>query len=199
VSPWTEWEIFEKIIQALNNNIPDHSVLQKCSVSQLMAGVDMLNEIREEPFSWEVERYIAACAIDAGVTYLPEPLQFAQEALAVPHYRCKDCGNIDELTQEDLRCDVCSERYCDDRPLNGKPNSKLPPECGANIEVFLLRDPSEVEHRFESLKSKHSIDVDPENAVDVQTAKLMVAHNYMLQRRKELVAQLEELKSWVKH
>jgi hypothetical protein len=199
ISPWKEWHVFEKVIQAVNNNIPDPFVLQHCNLPQLMAGVDILGQIREEEFSDEIRQYIAACALESGVTYLPPPIAFAQAELSQPSYRCKDCGNVDELTHWDLRCDVCCERYTHDRPLSGKPNPELHPDKGKNIEMFLVRDSEAVRARFEQLKGLSEADINPENSVDVQAAKLAVAHRYMIQRQKELIAQLEELKSWVTH
>jgi hypothetical protein len=41
--------------------------------------------------------------------------------------------------------------------------------------------------------------VDVRDTLDVQAAKLVTASKYMLLRRKQLVEQLEELKSWVTH
>lgn len=202
ISPWTEWDIFEKIILSLNNVIPIPDVVQKCSISQLMAGVDIMDQIREEPITPDVCGYIASCAIDEGVTWLPDPLSCANELLSEPHYRCKDCGNVGPLegaVTKDKRCDNCCERYTYGREFDGKPNPNLPGECGSNIEYFLKRDPKDLPQRFEELKNKDSADLDETDPVDVQAAKLVVAHKYTLLRRAQLIEQLEELKSWVTH
>lgn len=196
-SPWSEWEVFENVMQAFNNNIPNPEIVQRCTVAQLMAGVDIMNEIREEEFHPEVERYISACAIEDGITCLPGPLAFAQETLSEPQYRCRDCGNEDDDDLEDGRCDVCVERYADERNLNRKPAPHVPDGIGRNIERFLKRDPAGVKELFERWKGSEQEDVDHEDPVQVQAAKLVVAHKYMLQRRGELVEQLKELKSWV--
>jgi len=195
-SPWSEWEVFENIIQALNNNVPDIHLTQVCTLSQLMAGVDTINQIRDEEFGDEVEGYVAACAMDAGVTFLPEPLDFAQDRLSEPQYECLDCGNVDAADLNDGRCDVCCERFSDDRPLNQQPNPQLPASCGTNIRTFLKRDPTKVWGRFGELK-KSTTEINEDSPVDVQALKLLVAHKYTQQRRKELVEQLEELKGWV--
>lgn len=197
-SPWTEYDVFENIIQALNNNIPDFEIVQMATVSQLLAGVDMINTVRKNDFSEEVAGYVAACAIENGITYLPEPLDFAAEKLSEPMYVCNDCGMRDRDTFFDGRCDVCCERFADDRPLNGKPNPKIPSACGTNISTYLKRDPAKVEERFEELRGLEVADIDAKSTVDVQAAKLVVAHKYRRQRREELSEQLEELKSWVK-
>jgi len=196
---WKEWHIFEKIIQALNNNIPRFDIAQRCTLSQLMAGVDIANTIRKEVYNDEPQRYVAACALDEGVTYLPAPLDFAQGKLSRPSYVCKVCGNVDS-DDLDGRCDFCTARFSDEHPLNMKPNPKVPDKAGRDIEKFLRYDPKLVEAKFLGMKSKgvDSLNLDETITEDVQAAKLMVAYEYMQLRNKQLVEQLEELKTWVK-
>jgi hypothetical protein len=201
-TPWAEWHIFENIVLAMNNVIPDPFVLQQCSVAQLMAGVDIINQVREEEFGTEIEGYVASCAIDEGLMWLPEPLDFAREALEEPMYRCKDCGNVgrwEGLVTKDKRCDACCERYRHGREFDGNPNPGLSDTCGKNIQRFEKRPPGDVPSRFEEWKNKDSAAVDVRDTLDVQAAKLVTASKYMLLRRKQLVEQLEELKSWVTH
>ena len=194
---WTEWEIFEKVIQALNNNIPRFDIAQRCTISQLMAGVDMVGNIRDEEYGQEVLRYIAACAIDDGITYLPEPLDMAQPILTCPMYECLDCGNIDKDDLEDGRCDFCCGRYQDLRNLNGKPMGGIPKEVGTNIRRWDLRDPRPAKERFEDLKKGNRQNLSDRVSEDVQAVKLMVGYNYMLKRRRELATQLKELSAWM--
>ena len=201
-SPWVEYDTFENVILSLNNVIPDPEILQQCSLAQLFAGVDIMNQVRDEPFSQEVCGYMASVAIVEGVMWLPSPMDCANETLSEPSYRCKDCGNIAEFEgpiRKDLRCDVCCERFIHGKEFDGKPNPRLPTECGKNIVTFLQRDPAKVPERFEKWKNLETADVDERDATDVQAAKLVVAHQYMLLRREQLVDQLEELKSWVTH
>lgn len=195
---WKEWHIFEKIIQALNNNIPRFDISQRGTMSQLMAGVDIANQIRNEEYGDEIHRYIAACALDDGITYLPAPLEFAQRVLSQPMYRCRVCGKID-LDDLDGKCDFCCGRFTDEHPLNFKPNPKLPEEAGNNVEKYLQRDPAEIEKRFKEVieKGHDKITFSDISNVDVQTVKLVVASEYMDLRRRQLIDQLEELKSWV--
>lgn len=199
---WREWEVFEKVIHALNNNVPRFDVAQPCSMAQLMAGVDMANYVRSETYSDEIARYIAACAIEEGVTYLPPPLDFAQTVLSQPRYKCADCGRIDIDDNEDGRCDFCSGRYSDEHPLNGKANPAVPRDRGTNLTRYLLRDPVSAKTRFEQIKEKVEKDGSPgnlsdESADDVQAAKLMVAYQYMKSRQDQMESQLKELKEWV--
>lgn len=197
---WKEWPIFEKIIQALNNNVPRFDITQRCTVSQLMAGVDIANTVRREPYEDEIQRYVAACCLDEGVTYLPPPLEFAQRVLSQPMYRCNVCGNVD-TDDLDGRCDFCTGRYLDERPLNQKPSPHVPETAGRSVDKFLRYDPSPVERRFKEIKVKdqNELDLDEDRTEDVQSAKLMVAYEYMQLRTKQLADQLEELKSWVTH
>jgi hypothetical protein len=196
---WSEWEIFEKVIHSLNNNVPRFDIAQPCSVAQLMAGVDIANSMRDETFSDEIQRYVAACAIEEGVTYLPPPLDFAQDVLSDPMYRCKDCGRIDVDDLDDDRCDFCCGRFSDGRLFNWKANPALPASAGTNIVRYKLREPAPVQYRFEQLKLKNPgrLDLSDESVEDVQASKLMVAWDYMKMRQTQLNRQLKELEAWV--
>ncbi len=195
---WKEWHIFEKIVQALNNNVPRFDISQRCTMPQLMAGVDIVNTIRKEEYEEEIQKYISACAIDQGVTYLPPPLDFAQNVLSEPRYKCTVCGT-DALDDLDGRCDFCCGRFQDGKPLNFKPSPHLPKDAGTKVKKYLTRDPAPAKKRFDELKLKDrsEMDLDDEVAEDVQAAKLMVAYDYMRMRQEQLVDQLEELKSWM--
>jgi hypothetical protein len=74
-SPFVEWEIFEKVIQALDGTVPDFAIMQPPSVPQMLAGVDTAWTIHSVKLSDEVKRYCAACFLDGGVMYAPEPLR----------------------------------------------------------------------------------------------------------------------------
>lgn len=198
---WSEWHIFEKIIQALNNNVPRFDIVQRCTVSQLMAGVDIANTIRRETYGDEAQRYVAACALDEGVVFLPTPLDFAQRILSEPTYLCRVCGNLDTDDNNDGRCDFCTARFADEHPLNMKPSPHVPTNAGTNVERFLKYDPKPIEQRFLELKEKgpEAVKLDEYKTEDVQASKLMVAYEYMQKRNRQLTEQLEELKSWVTH
>jgi hypothetical protein len=199
VGHWKEWNIFEKIIQALNNNMPRFDIAQRCTVAQLMAGIDIVKQVRVEEHEDEVARYIAACAIDEGVFYLPPPLDFAQEVLSQPMYRCKVCGNVD-TDDLDGRCDFCVGRFSDDHPFNFRVNPIVPDDVGNDVEKFLLRgDPGLAQRKFDKILEVgiDNVNLSDEKTEDVQAIKLVVACEYMRKRRQQLVEQLEELKDWV--
>lgn len=195
---WKEWPIFEKIIQALNNNVPRFDIVQRCRLEQLMAGVDIANTLRHEEYEDEIQKYVAACALDEGVTYLPSPLGFAAKALSRPMYRCNVCGNAD-TDDLDGRCDFCTAKFRGEHPLSMKSSPEVPMNAGTNVVKFLRFDPEPVRIRFEELKDKVKLDLDENVTEDVQAAKLMVAYEYMMLRNQQLIDQLEELKSWVAH
>lgn len=199
ISFWHQWEAFEKIVQSLNNNVPDFYIMQKCSVAQLMAGVDIASQIRSELFGEEVDKYVSSCALDEGITYLPPPLEFAQVSLSDPMYECKDCGNIDTDDLEDGRCDQCVGRYQHQHNLSGKPAPWVPEDVGKNIVRFVKRDPEQVKAQYETMKNQEHCFVDDKSPESVQACKLSVAYKYMQLRRSQLVHQLKELAKWVSH
>jgi hypothetical protein len=196
---WTDWEVFEKVIQAFNNNVPRFDLMQRCSIAQLMAGVDIANQLREEIFGREIVYYTAGCAVEEGVMYLPSPLDYAAMALANPSYRCRDCGNVDTDDLSDGRCDFCCGRYQKMHNLDGKPAPWIPDEVGRNIDRFVQRNPEGVAKKFEEIRYLNSYAADPNSPIDVQASKLAVAAKYVETRQGQLVEQLKELKSWVTH
>ncbi len=74
--PFEEWQVFEKIIAALNGVIPDFFVMQKPNLGQLLVGVGILYRLRSGIFSDDVSRYTAAALLDEGIGYAPKPLDF---------------------------------------------------------------------------------------------------------------------------
>lgn len=198
--PWREWQIFEKVMQALNNNVPRFDIAQPCTLSQLMFGVDTLNSLRREEFEDEIAGYVAACAFEEGVFYVPPPLEFAQKKLATPYYRCLHCGNED-TDDMDGRCDFCCGRFQGERPLNLKPAEFVPPHAGTNVVRFLKHDPAPVKARYDELLASgmENAKLDEDKYEDVQASKLLVAREYLQLRNGQLVEQLEELKQWVSH
>jgi len=76
-SPWRSWQVFEKVVQALNNNIPQFDITQRCSLPQLWNAVGIMGTTRNEPFQEEVPPYVAAVLLDEDVAYCPDTLRFA--------------------------------------------------------------------------------------------------------------------------
>lgn len=166
-TPWKAWEAFNPVAQALNNNIPDFRSLQKPTPAQVILTVTLLNIIKRETFSIEVEKYIAACFLDESIYYLPPPVDFAQTQAMRLRYRCNKCGRID-VDEDNQMCDSC-----------GAPQSQLVKEP--------TWDPAPVEKRYnEIIKQGKDHDVLQETVVDVQVAHLLVARNYVEFRNKQL-------------
>jgi len=195
---WEEWQIFCPIMQALNNNVPVFDTLQKPSVAQLMAGLDIVSTIREEEFSEEISRFVAAACLEQGVWFLPKPLDFAQGHAARPHYECRDCGNQDEVDLRDGRCDVCVGRFSPDsdgNAMNMKPAKGVPDSVGRNLKYELKNDPRSVETPWKRIKQDPEGDYMLQDDVpeDVVCAKLLVAEGHMEHRQALLHQQVTAL------
>ena len=77
---WTKWEVFCWVTQALNNNLPDFEVIQKPTIAQLFAAVDMAKVVRDdEEYTAETQMWVAGSVVEAGVLYAPEPIAFCQD------------------------------------------------------------------------------------------------------------------------
>lgn len=197
--PWTSWQVFEKIIQALNNNIPRWEFMQAPSLDQLFAGVDIMNSIRPEPFNDEVKAYIAASVLNEDVFFVPPPLDFVQVEVSHPRYVCLDCGSEDSALFHDGICDTCTKRFDPENGFSFQPDPDLVREGkGQNVKLVLQFDPDPIEHRWNEVKEHPTKEVDlQETQVDVQVAKLLIARDYMNIRRRQLSEQIIALKSWL--
>jgi len=69
---WLDWDIFENSGLAWNDIIPIFGAFQAMTPMQIAFAVHVLNSIRREPFSHEVNAYIAAVLDDHGFAYAPE-------------------------------------------------------------------------------------------------------------------------------
>lgn len=197
--PWEHWQVFEKIIQGLNNNIPKFEIMQAPSLEQLYAGIDMLDHIRTRDFVDEVKRYMAAAVLHEDVFFVPSPLDFIQVEVSQPYYVCKDCGNADSALFHDGTCDTCTKKFDPENGLSMRPDPEvLLQGKGKNLELHLRHDPEPVSKRWQEVKDKPSSEVElEENEVDTQIAKLLMSRDYMNVRRRQLAEQLTTLKSWL--
>ncbi|NMC34662.1 MAG: hypothetical protein GYA36_19745 [Veillonellaceae bacterium] len=173
------WEIFAPCCQAFNNNLPDFETCRPASLPQLYHAVWTAGQLRGKvPYSDEVERWIAACALNDGIVYLPEPLSFAQPHTLMTEYRCKRCGNVDP-DERTPQCDWC-----------GAPASEL-----ERKPKYL--DPSVIATMWELVRDKpaESVSLD-ETIVGVHLARLLVARDYLDMRQKQAEQQVKELGLW---
>lgn len=197
--PWEKWQVFEKVIQGLNNNIPRWAMMQAPSIEQLYVGIDMMETLRRMEFTNEVKLYMAASVLNEDVTFVPEPLSFIQAEVSQPVYHCRDCDNDMSALFHDGTCDVCTRTFDASGGLGMRPNTEaLNAGRGKNVEVKLTFDPDRVQQRWNEVKGKPLSEVDlQENEIDTQIAKLLVARDYMNVRRRQLAEQLTNLKSWL--
>lgn len=170
-TPWTEWEVFVAVCQAFNNNVPNFRVLQKPTIAQIMHAVSVMDKIRDMKFSEEVLKFIAACFLDEGVIYLPPPIDEAQTWATGTRYSCSDCGRKDRDDGDGL-CDACGS---------------------SNITVYVEDhlDHRPIKKRFEQcVRLKDNRPELQETPEDVQTARLLVAHDYVVERKRQLKHQV---------
>jgi len=197
--PWDSWNVFEKVIQGLNNNIPRWDIMQAASIEQLYAGIDIMDNIRVEEFSDEVRRYMAASVLNEDIIFVPSPLDFIQLEVSQPYYICLDCENQESAIDHDGICSSCSGKFRPEKGLSFRPDLRVFEEgYGRNIELKLRFDPDKVEDRWLQVRELPLKSVDlQETQEDSQIAKLLVARDYMNIRRKQLAEQLTSLKSWL--
>lgn len=198
-APWEHWQVFEKVVQGLNNIVPRWAFMQAPSLEQLYAALDMLEHIRVREFENEVKLYIATAVLHEDVTYVPAPLSFVQLEVSQPYYKCKECGREYSALFHDGFCDTCSQKFDPEQGLSMKPKQEaINAGRGTAMESLVRHDPSEVEKRWNAVKVEPLNKIDlQENAVDIQVAKLLIARDYMNIRRRQLAEQLVTLKPWL--
>lgn len=201
-SYWDHWEVFEKVIAGLNGIIPLVDVMQPPDLASLFAGVDIAHGVRQEKYGDEVKRYCAAVLLNEGVTYAPAPLDFCQEYVSQPRYRCKDCDRTGSaLPPFDGHCPTCTQTFEQDKALSLKPDPDMKDKTrGDNLEYSLTYDPTETKQRFavlDQLPPESVGDAIHEVAADIESARLIVAVDFMRLRAKQLKEQLEALRGWL--
>lgn len=198
-APWEQWQVFEKVIVALNNNIPRFDVMQVPTLEQLYAGVDIMDTIRKEEFSQEVKSYMAAAVLNDDVFYVPPPLHFIQLEVGRPVYRCADCGTSVSALFHDGICDSCTQKFDPEQGLSMQPRPELVAAgLGKKMDLKVTFDPEAVQKRWEEVRKlpETSITLE-ETQTDAQISKLLVARDYTNIRRRQLAEQLVSLKSWL--
>lgn len=196
---WNDWQTFQFVAQALNNNHPSASTVQEMSVGQMMVAVDTANKLRESVgplsyvpvFSEEVAKYIAAQALDQGVWFLPEPLDFASNYASKTTYTCLDCGNKEYLDDDEDVCPICTEKYDTTSLSSFTPNEdRLKKGFGTNIRIETEHPTVGVQKTLQKLFTGFDR-LDEHNPEHVCAAKLMVGIRYMFTRREEAKNEIE--------
>lgn len=193
-----EWDVFQHTTDAFNGATPNFGVIQRSTPGELLVAVDIAEELHGKggvSFSPEVKAYVAGCFLHEDIWYLPPPLDFAQEEVSEPTYKCLDCGRIDIDEDHDSRCDYCSGRYQSGKLTPHTTNT----DKGKNIVRFLKRDPERVKQRFLQLMNRpvDDLDVSPDSPEDVQAAKLLAARIYAGKVKAAQIRQLRSLEPWM--
>lgn len=197
---WEEWEIFEKVVWALNGMVPRTDTIQPPDLPLLFAGVDIQNSIRQETYGEEVARYCAAVFLIENVHYAPEPLSFCQQYITQPTFKCRDCGQVGSaLPPFDGMCWSCGGHFDSEHPFSFKPDQEaLKRGHGRNLEMGVTYESDQVKKRFDELNKLHEPGPHiQETSEDIQAAKLITAVDFLKHRSQQLAEQLTSLRSWL--
>jgi hypothetical protein len=199
--PWDKWQVFEKVVQVLNNVVPNFYLMQKPTLAQIYAAVDIMNSVRAEAFDDEVKLYMAAVVIDEDVSFVPEPLDFIQVEVSQPAYRCRDCGTEESALFHDGYCSSCTGRMDPEQGMSMKPKDELVKKgLGQNLEIVVKHPFEKVAERWDAVSSlslTEALSKLGPSEEDVQVIKLLLAREYMNDKRKLLAEQITTLKSWL--
>ena len=199
--PWHSWQVFEKVMQGLNNNIPKWDLMQPLDVPQLYVGIDILDclpDMAEAEFSDEVRLYMTACLHNEEVFFVPPPLDFLELEVSGPKYRCLTCGREFSALFSDGHCDHCTKRMSPEKGLGLRPDQELVEKGVGATTSFQTHDPTLVATRWAEVEHLPSSQVTiHEDEIDTQISKLLMARDYLNVRRRQLVDQLTSLKAWL--
>jgi len=152
--PWVDWEVFNWINQPFNDELANFQYARRPDLDDLYVTVSIMDVLRKREFDPEVKHFIAAACLDAGVLFVPPPLDFVQPILDIVEYRCSVCGNVDEDTDNDM-CDRCRA-----------PQSAL-------IKYPVYYDWKDVQKRWDEVKDSLLSDLQTSDSIeDVQIQKL---------------------------
>lgn len=199
---WDKWEVFEKVVAALNGQVPRMDATQPPDLSSLLCGVDIAQHIRAEEYSDEIGRYVAACCLNENISYAPPPIEFAQPYISQSYYLCKECGKKGSaLPPWDGLCDACIRRFESDTPLSFRPDPEALQEGeGRNVTTHLTIDPAPVKARFEALDKLPPAELAgaiKEVPEDIEAAKIIVAVDFQKFRAQQLQEQMKALGAWL--
>lgn len=93
-SAWQDWDAFLAVGQACNNMHVDFETARPLSPSEVAWTIFCMNEIKDEPFSSEVQALVAAILINDGICYAPGILSFCQDELNRMQYNDDDFVSI---------------------------------------------------------------------------------------------------------
>lgn len=202
---WQDWQTFQFLAQTLNNNVPSAHTVQQLSVANMMVAVDTANILRKQlgpasyvpVFSEEVAKFVAAQALNQGIWFLPEPLDFASSYASKTMLVCQDCGNEEFFDDEEEEiCPVCTGKYDTTSLASFSPSEdRLKNNFGKNVKVVTKYPTINVQRVLQQLFSKDIDLLDEENPDHVCAARLFTAIKYFLKRRHEAKNEIHTQKS----
>lgn len=171
--PWEDWEQAQWVTQAFNDNIADFSNAYRPELAEFFIAVEALDKLRKQEFSDEVRRWMAACCLDLGLVFVPEPIDFLNDLLNRVEYRCVRCGNVD-LDDGNNECDTC-----------GAPDSSL-------IRQPKYIDPSKIKAAWDAAQNENPLELRlGESVRGVHLAKLVAARLTAADRREQMLRELD--------
>jgi hypothetical protein len=178
-TPWRRWEIFNWTAAGLTGSAPNFEMLEPASVGAAMHAINIMKMIdpQREPEE-EVQKFIAALLRDAGATYAPAPLAFAQDELENQQLRCKACG-AEHRDDNDIKCVTCGSKELERIPY---PHAAVRDQTKGLYEA---RKKMPLEQAVEGL---------PHSAAGDAAYALLTAAWWANEQRKALRAQLQALR-----
>lgn len=161
--PWKQWDVFHWTCRGLAGLSPNFSLIEIPELGHLVAGYEFMRGVDSAmETTYDVDKFIAACAKSNGLPYLPPPLDFAQDELENIRIRCEECEAI-HRDHNDVRCVTCGSSRL----------KKLP------YEYASIRD--RVRDRFNKISTlslEKALDLLGDNEVDTATYTLALHWGY---------------------
>lgn len=141
LTPWYRWEVFNWVATGLTGSAPNFEYFEPSSIGAAMNAINIMRVADpKQELGEEVQKFVAALLKDAGSTFAPAPLQFAQHELENPQLRCRNCEAI-HRDDRDTKCVTCSKEQLESVPYEF---ASVRDETSALYKEFLKRPPSEL-------------------------------------------------------
>ena len=98
---WSEWEVFENIVHALNGNVPDFSQVQPASPAETAFAVGAASEIASGDMSYEVKAYVEAILHSNGLSFGTMSLEGIHDRSSHPDRRQEVAARYEALMDQE--------------------------------------------------------------------------------------------------
>lgn len=106
-SPWRQWEVFHWVCRALAGESPNFVYMEEPQIGHMAAGYAMMKIVdASRDTAWEVDKFVAAVFKNEGISFIPQPLDFAQAELEEKKIECTHCNAL-HRDDNDTRCITC--------------------------------------------------------------------------------------------